>query len=91
MLHKLNSEKMGMVSFQVKIRREARVRDPRKLEFFGYGFVADTIGLLSVTLTRVAPQVTVMTRNGGHTPFKVIQGHHLQYQSKARMWLPISK
>jgi len=24
------------------------------------------------------------------TPFKVIQGHRSWYQSKARMWLPIS-
>jgi len=45
-----------------------------KLESFGYIFVADTMGLASVSLTQLAPKTTAlgkMTKNNGHYAVEV--------------------
>ena len=51
------------------------------------------IGLYSTTVTYLASKVIEFGEKRkirAITPFKVIQGHQGQYQSKARMRLPIS-
>jgi len=51
------------------------------------------MGVASINLTQLALKSKSLKSDafGVITPFKVIQGHRLWYQSKARIQLPISE
>jgi len=58
-----------------------------------YISAAESIRISSTTFTQSAQKATEfgeITQPLGITPFKVIQGHRVWYQSKAHMRLPIS-
>jgi len=59
-----------------------------------YIFAAQSIGVSSITFCVIRPESYRIRWNFAAvraiTPFKVIQGHRVWYQSKAHMRLPIS-
>jgi len=55
-----------------------------------YIIVADSVGLSSFKFVQWAPKDTSFLQLSAFWPFKVIQGRWFWYQSKARMWLPVS-
>jgi len=51
---------------------------------------ADSMGISSFKFVQYAPKDASLLHQSAFWPFKVIQGQWFWYQSKARMWLPIS-
>jgi len=55
-----------------------------------YISAAESKRISSTTFTQSAQKATEFGEITPITPFKVIKGHRVWYQSKAHMWLPIS-
>jgi len=55
-----------------------------------YIFVADRMGLSSFKFMQWAPKDASFLQQSAFWPFKVIEGRWFWYQSKVRIWLPVS-
>jgi len=53
--------------------------------FSRYNVVADTVGVASVALTQLALKAVTLSELTQNKWFKLTQGDHSQYQSKAHM------
>ena len=78
MWHKSNDEKMGWVSFRKRIRKETIAVTSHitpKIRIFQLHFVVDTMGLVSVSLTELAPKATALGEMVQNNDHYAVRGH----------------